>query len=106
MVEAVRAEGVVSKGYAKPLIRFQEWGLHLYYNNKSLVNKKSVHPGGWPWTQQENSFSNDYQYGQGTLPVCDDYFSRSALFKVSPALTDKDVEDVITAHKKAAYHLM
>ena len=106
MVEAVRGEGIVSKGYAKPLIRFQEWGLHLYYNNKSLVNRKSVHPGGWPWTLQENEFAKDYEYGRGILPVCDDLFDRAALYKVSPALTEQDIDDIIRAHKKAAFYYL
>ena len=95
-----------SKGYAKPCISFLEWGLHLYFNNKSLVNKKSLHPGGWPWTLSENNFSADYNYGKGELPVCDDLFDRSSLFKISSALTEQDVGDIISAFKKVASFLL
>ncbi len=105
-VNAMRAEGIVSKGYAKPYISFMEWGLHLYYNNKSLVNKKSVHPKGWPWTLAENSFSKNYNYKKGELPVCDDMFDRSSLLKISPALNDEDIEDIIKAFKKVASVLL
>jgi len=105
-VDAIRAEGVVSKGYAKPFISFVEWGLHLYYNNKSMVNKKSLHPNGWPWTLSENDFSANYSYEKGTLPNCDDLFNRSCLFKVSSILSEQNIDDIITAIKKVSSHLL
>lgn len=104
--EALRAEGMISKGYAKPCITMEEWGLHWYFNNKSLVNKRSIHESGWPWTALENSFSTSYMYGRGTLPVCDDLAARSALFKVSSSLTQDDTDDIISAFKKVAHHLL
>ena len=105
-VEALRGEGIVSKGYAKPCVSFQEWGLHLYYNNKSLVNRKSLHPGGWPWTLSENSFAAGYTYGKGELPVCDDLFDRSMLLKISSVLSRTDIDDIISAFRKAAENLL
>ncbi len=105
-VEALRAEGIRSKGYANPCVSFLEWGLHLYYNNKSLVNKKSLHPGGWPWTLSENYFSTDYNYRKGELPVCDELFDQSCLLKISSALTEKDVENIISAIRKVSAHLL
>lgn len=105
-VDGLRAEGVKSKGYAKPCISFQEWGLHLYYNNKSLVNKRSYYPSGWPWTMPENRFSKEYSYEKGALPMCDDMFDRSILLKVSSALTKSDQDDIIAAYRKVASALL
>ena len=105
-IEALRAEGMVGKGYAKPCITMEEWGLHWYFNNKSLVNKRSLHEGGWPWTMPENRFASAYSYDRGTLPVCDDLAARSALFKVPSCLTDRDIEDIVLAFKKVAHHLL
>ena len=104
--EALRAEGMRGKGYAKPCITMEEWGLHWYFNNKSLVNKKSLHENGWPWSLSENRFASGYQYASGTLPVCDDLASRSGLFKIPSCLTDEDIEDIILSFKKVANHLL
>ena len=104
--EALRAEGMVGRGYAKPCITMEEWGLHWYFNNKSLVNKRSLHESGWPWSMPENSFSSSYGYGRGTLPVSDDLAARSALFKVPSCLSQDDVDDIVLAFKKVAHHLL
>ena len=105
-INGLRAEGIRSKGYAKPCISFREWGLHLYYNNKSLVNRKSLYSNGWPWTYPGNDFSKDYYYGRGALPVCDDFFDRSILYKVSSVLTEQDEDDIIAAFGKVAAALL
>jgi dTDP-4-amino-4,6-dideoxygalactose transaminase len=105
-VDSLRAEGIKSKGYAKPCISFKEWGLHLYYNNKSLVNRRSLYSSGWPWTSSENEFSKNHNYEKGELPVCDDLFERSLLLKVSSALTDRDQDDIISAFRKVASVLL
>jgi 8-amino-3,8-dideoxy-alpha-D-manno-octulosonate transaminase len=103
---ALRAEGMRGEGYAKPCISMREWGLHWYFNNKSLVNRKSLHSGGWPWTFAQNAFASSYTYGKGTLPVCDDYADRAGLLKVSSALTEADIQDIITAYQKVAHKLL
>ena len=104
--EALKAEGMKGKGYAKPCITMNEWGLHWYFNNKSLINKKSLHENGWPWSLSANKFAAEYNYGRGTLPICDDLASRSGLFKIPSCLTDDDIEDIILAFKKVANHLL
>jgi len=105
-VEALRAEGMVGKGYAKPCITMEEWGLHWYFNNKSLVNRRSLHDSGWPWTMPQNQFAAAYGYGRGALPVTDDLAARSALFKVPSCLSEGDVEDIVLAFRKVAHHLL
>ena len=104
--EALKAEGMIGKGYAKPCITMDEWGLHWYFNNKSLINKKSLHENGWPWSLSANKFAVKYNYGRGTLPHCDDLASRSGLFKIPSCLTDQDIEDIILAFRKVANHIL
>jgi 8-amino-3,8-dideoxy-alpha-D-manno-octulosonate transaminase len=101
-IEAVKAEGIRGEGYGKPCIAMTEWGLHWYFNNKSLVHRKSLHENGWPWTLPHNDFARAYTYGRGTLPRCDDYESRSALLKIPSCLTDEDINDIIEAYQKVA----
>ena len=103
---ALRAEGIRGEGYAKPCISMREWGLHWYFNNKSLVNRRSLHSSGWPWTLPMNAFASSYAYGKGALPVCDDYADRGGMLKVASCLTDVDVQDVVTAYKKVAQKLL
>ncbi len=104
--EALKAEGIRGEGYAKPYIMMEEWGLHWYFNNKSLVNRRSLHENGWPWTLSQNHFAENYQYGKGTLPVCDDMAGRASLLKVPSCLTEEDIEDIVTAFKKVAYNML
>jgi dTDP-4-amino-4,6-dideoxygalactose transaminase len=105
-VNALRAEGIRGEGYAKPCISMREWGLHWYFNNKSLVNRRSLHSSGWPWTFPQNDFASGYTYGKGTLPVCDDYADRAGMLKVPSCLTDADIRDIVEAFRKVADRLL
>jgi dTDP-4-amino-4,6-dideoxygalactose transaminase len=105
-VDALKAEGIRGEGYAKPCITMEQWGLHWYFNNKSLVNRKSLHSSGWPWSLPQNEFARRYSYGKGSLPTCDDYASRAALLKVPSCLSDKDAADIIAAYRKVAAHYL
>jgi 8-amino-3,8-dideoxy-alpha-D-manno-octulosonate transaminase len=104
--EALVAEGIRGEGYGKPFIPMEEWGLHWYFNNKSLVHRRSLHESGWPWTLAQNSFAVDYSYDRGSLPVCDDLAGRSSLLKVASNLTETDIQDIVTAFRKVAHHLL
>ncbi len=105
-VEALKAEGIRGQGDSSPNLTMEEWGLHWYFNNLSLVWKRSISPSGWPWTLAENAFARDYTYDRKTLPRCDDLAGRSGLFMVPSNLTDGDIEDIVTAFKKVAGHLL
>lgn len=104
--EALVVEGVRGEGYGKPYIPMKDWGLHWYFNNKSLVHRRSLHESGWPWTLPQNSFAEKYQYDRGSLLVCDDFEKRAALLKVPSSLTREDIEDIVKAFQKVAYHLL
>ena len=98
---ALRAEGVVAdKGGMYP-VHMDEWGLHIYYNVASLVNKRGISAVS-PWQMAENRASSHVSYAKGTCPHLDDLISRTMIFCVASILTDADVEDIIKAYKKVA----
>jgi len=68
------------------VFRIADYGLHIYYNIPSLVNKVPVSPAGNPWNLKENAQSV-YSYGKGTCPKSDELFARSVLIPVPSCLT-------------------
>lgn len=91
---ALRAEGIVTFPQGVSNVLLTEWGLHLYYNNRSLVAKK-----GFPWNLRENAgLARDYE--KGACPVADSLFERSLLLAVPSCLTPADEDDVIRAVRK------
>lgn len=100
-VESLRAEGVVAdKGGMYP-IHMDDWGLHIYYNVASLVNKRGISAVS-PWQMAENRASQDVSYDKGTCPHLDDLISRTMIFCVASVLTDADVQDIIAAYRNVA----
>ncbi len=98
---ALRAEGVVAdKGGMYP-IHMDDWGLHIYYNVASLVNKRGI-AGVSPWQMAENQASSGISYAKGTCPHLDDLVSRTMIFCVASILTQTDVQDIIAAYRKVA----
>jgi 8-amino-3,8-dideoxy-alpha-D-manno-octulosonate transaminase len=104
--EALKSEGIRGEGSSNPCLTMEEWGLHWFFNNLSLLNKRSISPSGWPWTLQENSFAKDYTYERETLPNCDDLASRCSLLMIASSLKEKDINDIVTAYKKVAKHIL
>ena len=105
MVTATRAAGVVTGPLGINNIPMTEWGLHLYYNNVSLTQKRGINSAGRPWTDSANAFAAGYTYAQGTLKQADDLFSRTSLLSVAPALTDDACDRVIAIFHQAAADL-
>lgn len=104
--EALRAEGIRGEGETNICLTLEEWGLHWFFNNLSLVNKRSISPSGWPWTLEENAFSRDYSYERKTLPRCDDLASRSMLLMIPSRMGDEEIRDIVAAFKKVAGRLL
>jgi 8-amino-3,8-dideoxy-alpha-D-manno-octulosonate transaminase len=75
------------------------WGLHIYSNIPSLVNKTSVDKKGSPWGLLENQGSTA-SYHKGTCPVADSLFERSILLAIPSCLTDRDEQDIVRAFRK------
>jgi 8-amino-3,8-dideoxy-alpha-D-manno-octulosonate transaminase len=103
-IAALRAEGIAPPALGCSNIPMSQWGLHIYYNITSLVNKTSVSADGYPWTHPLNK-SADYAYGKGTLKNLDDLVSRSSIMAVPLILTQKDINDIVTAFHKVAGHI-
>jgi dTDP-4-amino-4,6-dideoxygalactose transaminase len=80
-----------------------EWGLHLYYNIRSLVERRSVDANGYPWRLAENAASAQ-RYVKGTCPVADSLFERSIIMSIPSCLTAQDEEDIIRAFEKVLTH--
>jgi 8-amino-3,8-dideoxy-alpha-D-manno-octulosonate transaminase len=96
---ALRAEGIVTFAQGVNNVVMTQWGLHIYYNIVSLVNKTSVDKRNSPWSLVENSESHP-EYQKGTCPYADSLFERSILLAIPSCLTDKDEQDIIDAFDK------
>jgi dTDP-4-amino-4,6-dideoxygalactose transaminase len=84
-----RAVAVTAKMKAAGLhnvFRISEYGLHIYYNIPSLVNKVPLSPAGNPWTLPHNSLSV-YNYAKGACPTSDALFARAVLLPIPSRLT-------------------
>jgi len=105
-VAALHAEGLKGPEGSLVCLHMDDWHFHWHWNNLSLVNRRSLHACGWPWTTPANAFAKDYAYHRGTLPNCDDLSSRSVLLSIASCLTDEDVGQIIEAFQKVAAALL
>ena len=102
---ALRAEGIVTYPQGVSNVVMTDWGLHLYFNNVSLVNKTSVDGHGFPWKLTENQ-SLRGNYAKGTCPKADSLFERSILIAIPSCLTPKDEDEIIRAFEKVLKALL
>ncbi len=97
--QALRAEGVITSSQGVNNVVMTGWGLHIYSNIVSLVNKTSIDGRGFPWDLAENRNSKP-NYAKGTCPVADSLFERSILLAIPSCLTEADEDDIIHAFRK------
>jgi 8-amino-3,8-dideoxy-alpha-D-manno-octulosonate transaminase len=102
---ALRAEGLVTFPQGVSNVVMTDWGLHLYYNNVSLVNTTSVDGHGFPWNLAENQ-PLLRSYSKGTCPKADSLFERSILIAIPSCLTPKDEDEIIRAFEKVLNALL
>ncbi len=96
---ALRAEGIVTSPQGLSNVIMTSWGLHLYYNIPSLVNRTSVDGRGFPWQLAENAgLARDYR--KGACPAADGLFERTILIAIPSCLTKKDEDDIIQGFRK------
>ncbi len=62
------------------------YGLHVYYNVKALVERRSNAADGWPWTHPSNA-PLVRQYGRGTLPKTDEFLAHGVSLPVPSLMT-------------------
>jgi 8-amino-3,8-dideoxy-alpha-D-manno-octulosonate transaminase len=96
---ALREEGIATFPQGVTNILMHDWGLHIYYNIASLVNRTSVDKFGFPWNLTENK-NSVLQYERGTCPYADSLFERSILLAIPSCLSDQDERDIIRAFEK------
>jgi len=96
---ALLAEGIRTAPQGVSNVLLTEWGLHLYYNNLSLINRASVDGKGFPWNLPANSEA-PADYGKGLCPVADSLFERTLLVAIPSCLTARDEDDIIAAFEK------
>jgi dTDP-4-amino-4,6-dideoxygalactose transaminase len=96
---ALRAEGIVTHPQGVSNVLMTDWGLHLYYNIPSLVNRTSIDGRGFPWKLAENA-GLERQYAKGACPVADDLFERSIILAIPSCLTERDETDIIEAFQR------
>jgi dTDP-4-amino-4,6-dideoxygalactose transaminase len=96
---ALRAEGIVTFSQGVNNIVMTNWGLHVYFNIPSLVQRTSADKGGFPWALAENQASQT-EYVKGTCPQADSLFERTCLIAIPSSLTEQDEQDIISAFNK------
>jgi 8-amino-3,8-dideoxy-alpha-D-manno-octulosonate transaminase len=102
VVEKTRAAGVQTGNFGMNNVPMTDWGLHIYYNNLSLVEKRSLSAAGRPWTDPLNSFAANYEYKKGTLPGLDDLIARSSLLSIPPTLSPEAIDTIAAEFARAA----
>lgn len=94
---------VADKGFYP--IHMEEWGLHIYYNLPSLVEKRASMGSRSVWELSENSFAKDYSYGRGTLPYLDSLIEKTVLFCIASNLNDQHKQVIREAFIKSCDQL-
>lgn len=84
--KAVSAVNKMKSGGLHNVFRIADYGLHIYSNILSLVNKVPLSPAGNPWDLSENKESI-YDYKKGSCPVSDKLFAKSILLPIPSVLT-------------------
>ena len=97
--DALRSEGIVTYPQGCSNLLVSNFGMHVYYNIPSLVNRTSVDGRGFPWSLVENAASQT-NYAKGACPVSDSLFERSIVLSIPSCLTEQDEQDIIRAFRK------
>lgn len=92
--KALKAVNKMKEGGLHNIFRIADYGLHIYCNIPSLVNKVPLSPAGNPWSLIENKASC-YNYNKGSCPKSDELFARSILIPVPSKLTIQQEKDVV-----------
>jgi 8-amino-3,8-dideoxy-alpha-D-manno-octulosonate transaminase len=81
-------------------IHLPAYGLHIYYNVKALVERRSNSPDGFPWTHPAN-VPLQRNYGRGALPQTDQLLDRSVVLPVPARMTPAHERDYIAIFRQA-----
>jgi len=83
-----------------PCSHLPDYGLHVYYNVKALVEHRSNAADGWPWTHPAN-VPLVRNYARGALPKTDALLARGVSLPVPSRLTPEQEKEYIAAFRQA-----
>jgi dTDP-4-amino-4,6-dideoxygalactose transaminase len=98
-----RAVGVVQRladSGVENVFHLSAYGLHIYHNIRSLVEKVPLSPAGNPWSLAQNTGSA-LEYGKGTCRRSDDLFDRSVIVTIPSRLTPDQERQLAQAIRNA-----
>ena len=97
---AVRITQHLTNGGIENVFHLSDYGLHIYHNIRSLVDKVPLSPAGNPWSLLQNADSA-FEYGKGTCPTSDDLFERSVIITIPSRLTAEQEREMTQTIKNA-----
>ena len=97
--QALKAEGIGTSPQGISNVVMTDWGLHIYSNIPSLVQRTSVDSQGFPWSHPANA-GLGRGCAHGACPKADDLFSRSIIVPIPSCLSTQDEDDIIAAFEK------
>ena len=99
---AIRVSQKLTKSGVENVFHLSAYGLHIYYNIRSLVEKVQLSPAGNPWSLSQNAESI-FDYGKGTCPISDDLFERSVIITIPSRLTTEQERQLAQAIRNAVF---
>jgi 8-amino-3,8-dideoxy-alpha-D-manno-octulosonate transaminase len=97
---AVRITQHLTNDGIENVFHLSDYGLHIYHNIRSLVEKIPLSPAGNPWSLPQNADSV-YEYGKGSCPISDDLFERSVIINIPSRLTAEQEQEMTQTIRNA-----
>lgn len=97
---AVHITQHLTNGGIENVFHLSDYGLHIYHNIRSLVERVPLSPAGNPWSLPQNEDSV-FEYGKGTCPTSDDLFERSVIITIPSRLTAEQEQEMAQTIKNA-----
>jgi dTDP-4-amino-4,6-dideoxygalactose transaminase len=97
---AVRCTQHLTDNGIENVFHLSDYGLHIYHNVRSLVERIPLSPAGNPWSLAQNGDSA-FEYAKGTCPTSDDLFERSVIITIPSRLTTEQERQMAQAIKNA-----
>jgi 8-amino-3,8-dideoxy-alpha-D-manno-octulosonate transaminase len=97
---AVRITQHLTNDGIENVFHLSDYGLHIYHNIRSLVDKIPLSPAGNPWSLSQNADSV-YEYSKGTCPTSDDLFERSVIITIPSRLTAEQEQEMTQTIRNA-----
>jgi dTDP-4-amino-4,6-dideoxygalactose transaminase len=97
---AVRSAQHLAESGVENAFHLSAYGLHIYHNIRSLVEKVPLSPAGNPWSLPQNAESI-FEYGKGACPTSDDLFDRSIIITIPSRLTTEQEGEMAKAIRNA-----